>query len=497
MPRKKDVLKTKKRSQKVELKSFLSLLNRFLDKIKLSKYLDITAFLSALFFAIIGAVVSINRYWQYEVFYYNFGVFDQAIWHISRFQPPIIEHLLVGGKISLADHFDLSILLLAPIFWITERSEALLVIQALFAGMAGFIIYKIGVSVLKDKLIALSISACYFLFVGIQNAVITDFHELTVMSFPITLTFWAIVKKRIKLFWLFFAWTLGFKEVTFLLGIGIGIFIFFYNKKWWKHAVIAAIISALWGYLTIYIVIPYFSQGIYLHKPDLPDSVWGKFLALFDHPSKRETVFYSLLNFGFLPIFTPSMWFVIAQDYVLRYLPKLVYTRWTLGLHYNAQVAPLLAISSIFGFYYLQRFKLFVKVKYLLAVLLILSSFYQFRFIHHGPFLLFINPVFYEHTNDFKFLDDLVKMIPKNASVMTQNNLGVRFTHQKFIYLRLNYDQFKPEYVLIDARDGQNPNNFLFSPKPYEILEKVKNDANYKMIYHKGDQFIFKRLKNK
>lgn len=457
--------------------------------------LDIAAIILTLVFIVAGMLVSLNRYWQYETFYYNFGVFDEAIWHVSQFQPPVIEHLLVGGKLNLADHFDLSILLLAPVFWLTSRSEVLLIVQALFAGLAGFVIYRIGIEILKDKFISLSLAICYFLFVGIQNAVITDFQELTIMTLPITLTFLFIIKKKLKLFWLFFLLVLGFKEVTFLLGIGIAIFIFFYNKKWRIHALAAVLISILWGYLAIKVFIPYFSGGIYLHMPDIAEGILGKAYAMVDVPVKRQTLLFSFLQFGFLPVFSPTLWFAIVQDYVLRFLPKYTTTYWGLGLHYNAQVAPLLSIASIFGFRFLEKIKIVSKFKYLIAVILIINAFYLFRFVHHGPFLMAINPALYKHSSDFKFLDALIAKIPANASIMTQNNLGVRFDHQKFIYLRLNYESYSPDYILLDNRPGQNPNDFLFAPNISELITKIKLDSNYIIAYHNGDQYIFKKKK--
>lgn len=482
-----------KNNQPIDIPGFSLIIARVVDSMKNSTIIDVAAIGATILFTLAGILVSVFRFWQFEVFYYNFGVFDQAIWHISRFQAPIIEHLLVGGKISLADHFDLSILLLAPLFWITNHSEVLLIAQALCAGLAGFVIYKIGIEILKDKLVAFSIACCYFFFIGIQNAVITDFQELTVMTLPITLTFYFIIKKRVKLFWLFFLLTLGFKEVTFLLGIAIGIFVFFYNKQWRKQAIAAMIISVLWGFLTIKILIPYFSQGVYLHEPAMPDGIIDKVYALFDYPSKRNTVFFSLLNFGFLSLFAPSLWFAILQDYILRFIPKHVDTRWTLGLHYNAQVAPLLAIAAVFGFSLLEKFKTFFKYKYIIAVLLIINAFIQFRFVQHGPFLMAINPVFYQHTSDFTFLNELIAKIPADASIMTQNNLGVRFTHQKFIYLRQDYPKYNPDYILIDNRPGQNPNDFLFAPDITELLQSIQADKNYTTIYHKGDQYIFRK----
>ncbi len=453
--------------------------------------IDILACVATGLFIFAGTMVSLHRFWQYEVFYYNFGIFDQAIWHVSRFRPPIIEHLLVGGKPLFADHFDVSILLLAPLFWITDRSEILLVAQAVFTGLAGLIIYAIGVHALRDKLMALAILICYFFFVGIQSAVITDFHDLTVMTLPLALTFWAIVKGHLKTFWLFFLITIGFKEVTVLLGISIALFLIMYRPSWKIHGVIAIVFSLTWGALTFKVLIPYFSGGIYLHQPVFPETIGGKISALWDHPLKRTTVWYSLLQFGFLPIFFPAMWFAIVQDYVVRFLPKFVETRWSLGLQYNAPVSVLLGVASVFGYALIQ--KLVRSFRYLIALFLVGNAFVLFRFVHHGPFLLAVNPAFYEHTNNFHFLDEAIAVIPKDASIMTQNNLGARFTHQRFMYLRLNYESFAPDYILLDAREGQNPNNTLFSGSIEQILKKVRSDEQYELIYHRGDQYVFRR----
>lgn len=325
------------------------------------KYVDYSAYTLCALFILAGILVSLNRYWQYEVFYYNFGVFDQAIWKVSRFQAPTIEHVLVGGKWIFADHFNPSILLLSPLYWITDRSEILLMTQAIFAGLAGLVLYKIGIEVLKDKILSLGILACYLFFVGIQNAVITDFHEITVMTLPLAITFWTIIKKRAVLYSIFLLLVLGFKESTFLLGAGIGIFIYFYNRHWRKIALVTIGASLLWGFLAIKVFIPYFSEGVYLHAPSLPDGFINKAVALVDHPLKRETLFYSFLSFVFL--------------------------------------------------------------------------------------------------------------------------------------LRPKYENYDPDYILIDVRDGQNPNNFLFSRKVDQTLKNLRKDNKYSLEYSTKYQFIFKKKK--
>lgn len=458
-----------------------------------SKYIDYFAVFSCLFFILAGMLVSLHRFWQYEVFYFDFGIFDQAIWKVSRFQPPIVDHFIVGGKLLFADHFSPSLYLLSPLFWITDRSEVLLVAQAVAVGLSGFFLYRIGQKVIGNNFLSLCILLCYFLFVGLQNAVISEFHDLTVMTLPLVLTFWAIVNKKLTLYFLFLLITLGFKEVTFLLGIGIGIAIFFIRKEWRKAAVATMLLSAFWGYVTIMLLIPYFSNGIYVYQPVFPEGIVGKLLAYVDHPDKRKTLFYSMLNFGFLPLFSPAFWFLILQDYTLRFLPKGVATRLDLGLHYNAQTAPLLALSALFSLRWLLQRVFFRKYTLFLGIILVLISFVLYRFVLHGPFALSYNPAFYKHTGDFDFLNSLVDKVPSNASVMAQNNLAVKYAHQKVWVLRPNYRDYKPDYIVMDVREGQNPNNFFANGDPYSTLERLKRDTLYDLIYRTDEQYLFKR----
>lgn len=458
-------------------------------------FFDIAAIFICIVFIIAGISISLNRFWQYEVFYIDFGIFDQAIWHVSRFEAPIVDHFIIGGKWIFADHFSPSIFLLSPFYWITDRSEMLLVMQSVFVGISGFILYKISKHILGNGFISMAVLICYFLFTGLQNAVITEFHELTLMTLPLMVTFWAIVKKKLKLYFLFFIITLGFKESLFAMGIGIGIAIFFIRREWAKIAFITIFISIIWGFLTIKFIIPAFSGGIYIYQPSLPDGVFDKAYALVNHPLKIRTLFYSFLTFGFLPFLSPSFWPLIIQDYALRFMPDGFGTRWDLGLHYNAQSAVLLSVATIFALQNLKKIKRFTKFLPFVGILLIVNAFVLYRFILHGPFALAYNPIFYRHTNDFVFLNELLEKIPKDASIMTSNNLAARFTHQKVWLLRENYDKYKPDYILIDNRAGQNPNNFFGSVGSIpDIIEWLKKDSKYKMIYNTEEQFIFKRV---
>lgn len=144
--------------------------------------IDVITILITVIVILTGVLVSVHRYWQYEVFYIDFGQYDQAIWEVAHFQAPMVDHFIHGFIPVFADHFTPSIFLLSPFYWLKSSKIMILFVQAISVGISGLVLYSIGKLVVKDRFLSLSIVVCYFLFVGLQNAVITEFHELTVMT---------------------------------------------------------------------------------------------------------------------------------------------------------------------------------------------------------------------------------------------------------------------------------------------------------------------------
>ncbi len=452
-------------------------------------------------FALAGSLVSVHRYFQYEAFYYDFGIFDQAIWKVAHFSSPVISHLVVDGKWIFADHFNPSIFLLSPLYWLTDRREIILVVQACIVAMSGWILYLIGWHVLKSKLQSLAVLVCYLLFVGLQNAVITDFHEVTIAVLPFLLTYLAFFKKKNLWYFVAFLVMLGCKESNFLVGLGMGISIFLIQRSAWKLAITTCALAALWGYLSIHIVIPYFSGGIYQYGVDLaynPITIVGTF---FDNPVKLRTLQYSFLSFGFLPILGYQFWALIFQDILTRFYSPLWALRWGLGLHYSAMLGAIMGLGSLCGFRVLSRFISKRIVLNIVAIALIVNAIILYRFILHGPFALSYNPQFYVHSKDFVFLNTLVAHVPANATVMAQNNLAIRFDHQQVWVMESDPVKFvpdfyvtkKPQYIVLDVRDGQNPNDWFLIKDVQSLLIQIQQDPQYIVIYHTKDQFVFKR----
>lgn len=434
----------------------------------------------------IGSVVSMVRYWQYDVWYYDFGIFSRALYNASRFKPPIIDHFIVPGKIIFADHFNPSLFILTPLYWITSRQEILLVAQALCVALSGYILYRIGLILLQSEITSLAMLISYFLFVGLQNAVITEFHELTIMTLFLMTTYYFYVSKRKSVFLLFFFMTLGFKENLFLLGIGIGIFILFERKEWRSVGVFLILFSLLYGYVATQVIIPFFSGRPYYYLPGTID-----LRNLFQPTIKIKTLILSFGSFMLLPLGTLSLFPLYAFHFISRFLSD-GSTRWDLGLHYSAEIAPTLALGALLT---LSRLKMIISKKAIIIIsaISVIVSLVLFRFVLHGPFLLVLNKVFFAHTSTFEYLDQLVNKIPENESVAAQNNLAVRFIKQHSYILRDEYWMIPANYVVLDMRDGQNPNNFLGMKDEKKVLDSLLKDKRYTLFFHKGNSYIFKK----
>lgn len=213
---------------------------------------------------------------------------------------------------------------------------------------------------------------------------------------------------------------------------------------------------------------------------------------------KIETVIKTAMSFGFLSVLVPHIWPLFFLHYAARFVSN-EGLRWDLGLHYNAEIAPSFAVATVLGFsVLLTKFpkKYRRKVLYIVSGIVLCGSILLHRFYFRGPLGLTYNKAFYEHSQDFTFLEDVVKKIPKNASVTAQNNIIVRFTHQEAYILRPLFKQKKTDYVIFDLRPGQNPYHVAMSDEAMkETFQIVDNDSDYALIYNQGDQYIFKRKK--
>jgi uncharacterized membrane protein len=126
-----------------------------------------------LFTAVLYSTLSILRHWHFGSNTWDLGLFDQMVWHYSRFEAPASTTMLLQN--SLGDHFSPILALAAPLYWLWPRAETLLVLQAVL-----FAIAVIPVFLFAERKVgrtqAYCLAVAFIFFWGVQNTTEYDFH---------------------------------------------------------------------------------------------------------------------------------------------------------------------------------------------------------------------------------------------------------------------------------------------------------------------------------
>ncbi|QQG44556.1 MAG: DUF2079 domain-containing protein [Candidatus Roizmanbacteria bacterium] len=416
------------------------------------------------FFFVFFFSLSLSRYYSYQIFYYDFGVFSRILWELSRFQTPYIDHVVLGRIFFLGDHFNPSLTLVAPFYWLVSNPQILLFEQALALVLTGILIFLIAGKVKLGYIPSLVISLSYLIFAGTENPLVTDWHAEPTAVFFLALFFYlfSFTQKRV-LYYLTAIIFLGFKESNAITFIFVLTCLLVFNKEKRKDIFMLIAASLAWLYVSTNIFSFIFSKRPYLYYPELPTSPWEMITNFFSTPEKRKLVFDSLISFGFLPFFSVFGVIAVFGELAIRLAPtKTIFQNFTLGSHYSVYLSLILTLTTIYA---ITNIKKIYPKKWLVSLIifyLLIISLFSARKITKSPINLAFNHVFWKElkTNGQNF--NWVDKIPKKGTVMSLNNLLPYFSArtEKLSFLNKYYKEVEPDIIIFNMTPGQSANNF-------------------------------------
>jgi len=95
---------------------------------------------TCLFFSLAFSLLSLLRYQHFMMGSYDLAIFDQAIWHYGRFEPPIST---VRNMNILGDHFSPALILLSPFRLLWPDARILLILQAVIVSFSVYFIFQV------------------------------------------------------------------------------------------------------------------------------------------------------------------------------------------------------------------------------------------------------------------------------------------------------------------------------------------------------------------
>ena len=456
-----------------------------------------------LLMAVLYSIYSLLRHWHFQSNGCDLGIFDQAIWHYSRFEKPSCT--VNGYSNLLGDHFHPTLALLAPLYWLFPKVETLLIAQAFLITFPMVPLFLFA----KNKIgpfAAYSLAISYSVLGGVQSVAGFDFHEVCLAAAFTALAIYSLNEKRDKLFSLSILLLILTKEDMCLLASFFGFFLILKGR--WKFGAVLAILSFLFLGFEIKVLIPYFS-GQYNHWaysqlgtdpiPAIKTFVFHPFhvLGLYvSNSSKVLTLVMLFAPFLFLGLFSP--WALLAIPLISEKLLSDDPAFWGFNYqHYSIVLYVIMAFAAADGFgCILSRIKEKAfrrRLTQKLAGVILVLNLSLLPVTHYSSLSKLFKPSFYFLNHNERVGRDVLKLIPPNASVLAQSPIVPHLSHRQNIQLmRLSSltEDHDEEYIIANRYIGTWP------LKDFQVIEKCLNqkaENRYITLYDADGWIVLKR----
>jgi len=435
---------------------------------------------------VLGSLISIKRHERFESQGWDLGLYDQIVWLYSQGEAP---YSTLVERLDPTDRFRPILLLTVPFYWLKLGVKTLLVIQAVVLSLGMVPAFWLAKKKLKNEWVALMISLAYGLFIGIQSFLLDDFHEVAFLPALILWFFHDFLARKDKRWiWPFILTLMVREHVGLLMGV-VGFYLWLTTRRK-KEALVVMLGSWLWAGLIIKLVMPSFGEFSYGTFDQLINNYLtnpGEVLKMMVTPViKLKTVFWSFLGFGFLPFLEPMILLPIGFQFASRFLDTIHPYRWGAGLHFSGELASLMVVGIILG---LEK----VKNKKLIWVLIVGVLVEQLFFPVSWKNL--IKKDFWKQESWMENNREVIKLIPEDDSVATQNNLTPHLSQRKEIYVLPS--GMRADWIMVDLRKQQDGWNFytLSLEEVKKITIELTEKGEYEIWDQRGDAVLLKKTK--
>ncbi len=482
----------------------------------------------------------------FETKAWDLGIFVQALWttlYDGKFFYETPDLWISPSGSFFGVHFSPIMFLLLAIYGIVPSPYTLLVFQSILFGLATVPAYYLAREILKNDAKALLFSILYLVYPATIGANLYDFHLEAFFPLIIFSALYYMEKKDWLKFYLTLIINLTILDFASLLLTASLLFYAIYienrrrilrlepmDRKTLKFLTLSTVVSAT--IIVSHYWIATTTINSFGKKPMSENSNWqylgnslteiiigmlhpNKIIASlsFDATTKAIWLITLLIPLGFLPLYSkekillpaPIIWLFLLSTYPPYY---------QLGYQYGAIYEALVIYTAIHGYKNTQTenawtpwripsqlgeliekanmlyrkmntvrlYKVLLIVTLLVYTVGIATQYQNNVFI--GPSYQDPIPIPNEHT---KALEEALKLIPANATVLAQNNIFPHLAHRTNIYTWIPIENLtKIDYAIADTT---NPEYHAECPETnttfYELFEKLYQ-LGYEKIYNKN-----------
>ena len=454
-------------------------------------------------YALLFTWQQITEYYALEINFIPFGYYDYML------------HYLFQGRINYTGllhgyyHLNNIIIFLAPFWYFVKSPWLLVMIYGTLAASAVFPLYGIAKERFQDFLAPFVIAFVYLNYRYLQNILLMNFSVEIFYPLFIFSALYAAMKKRWMMYYPFVVLGLLVKEDSFIYFSTLGTLIYFlpesresvaFGRR--RHGLATVLISLLYLVFLIKIFMPLTGNGIL--EGDLDNfkgqgSSMGNIFknlgtdpvkiltVLFGSPAKWRTYFNLLSRLAFLPLFSPTVLFVLPAVFPLFLQGDVNFV--DLRFQYAAAVIPFIFIAFIFGFSNLQG-----KIPQVWKPYFPWGSCLLLVVLNGGHYVT--RRISQKHLQSIAW----ARSVPLEANLVTHGHLLPYVGYRKYNYYfaphyerqqNQAYEAYRnADYYLMDLSVPLYP--LQKSDIEYKI-QAFKENPSYDLVRQEEDRYLFKR----
>jgi uncharacterized membrane protein len=460
------------------------------------------------------------------------GFYDQVLWntiHGHFFRSTVQE----GLDNALADHFEPTLLVLAPLYALWQSPKTLLLAQTAALAMGALPVYWLA----RDRLawalkavragprpgsrrlvegLAVTFAAVYLLYFPMHSANVDEFHPGT-LSIPLLLyAFYFLRTRRLVPYFVAIALAMGAKETLPLTVFALGLYALIVEKERVVGAV-TLVASAAWFCLAVFVVIgPFNPGGQSMYFASMYGWLGGNLTEIVTrmvtHPQlivqrllQRDNLLYLsglLQPVLYVPVLGLPALLLGAPGLLLNVLGgwDIQHSASYFG-HYVSPIIPFVIIAAVDGTAWLTRTSGWLVERMwparqktggarpaavAVTFLLLVAS----LFVQRRQGYLPLSRIFYvaPRSDQVAAAQVIVDQVPSQASVSSDLSLGAHLAGRQDLYLFPNLHD--ADYLVADVRYHDGP----FPPRDrYDSIQAMLSQGRYGVVDGQYGYLLLKR----
>lgn len=463
-------------------------------------------------FGICYSLLSLVNHFLFKTYALDLGAYTNALYDYRNFNFNDSLVFKDSKENLLADHFDLYLIIFAPLSFLFG-TYTLLIVQILAVLFGGIGIYKYFNLDQTTKQRAISATLYFFLFFAIYTAIAFDYHSNVVAAMLVPWFFYHIKKKQIKYASIFLILILIGKEnmALWMVFICFGSLLLYWKDKRLRFFFSIAIIGCIVYFLLVMnVIMPALSNsGSYAHfdYAHLGGNMKEAIFYLISHPIDAvRTLFvnhtgdatgdYVKLELHLMLLFAGLPFLLKKPQYLIMLIPiffqKLFHDNtnmWGVANQYSIEFAPIMSIGI---FEVINKYKSENVKKWLGIGLTIFSLACTIKVMDSPiawikkPNIRIYHKDHYSQNFDAKSVHKDLELIPQNAIVSAQTLLLPHLALRDHVYTFPKVGD-ATYIVLIQDIHTYPISNDEFNEK----LLLLENSTKWEKLTTKSEVYIF------